>query len=138
MDKLWWKEPMRVLQYNLQVQDTSGMNGEKLARETEEMAANVVVMNVGGIYAWYRSKIKYHHINEYLPEEKDLLQECISAFHKRNIRFVARFDFSITDDTTFLQKPQWFARRKDKSPYYRGEKRMGNWNLFLKIGRAHV
>ncbi len=131
MDKLWWKEPMRVLQYNLQVQDTSGMNGEKLARETEEMAANVVVMNVGGIYAWYRSKVKYHHINEYLPEEKDLLQECISAFHKRNIRFVARFDFSITDDTTFLQKPQWFARRKDKSPYYRGEKRMGNWNLFL-------
>ena len=131
MGNLCWKEPMRVLQYNLQVRDTPGMDAEKIARETEEMAANVVVMNVGGIYAWYRSKVKYHHVNEFLPEGRDLLQEWIDAFHKRNIKFVARFDFSITDDTTYQQKPQWFARHKDKSPYYRGEKRMGNWSLFL-------
>lgn len=131
MENVWWKEPMRVLQYNLQVRDTPGMDAEKIARETEEMAANVVVMNVGGIYAWYQSKVKYHHINEFLPEGRDLLREWIAAFHKRNIKFVARFDFSITDDTTYQQKPQWFARHKDKSPYYRGEKRMGNWSLFL-------
>lgn len=131
MGNVWWKEPMRVLQYNLQVRDTPGMDAEKIAKETEEMAANVVVMNVGGIYAWYRSKVKYHHVNEFLPEGRDLLQEWIEAFHKRNIKFVARFDFSITDDTTYQQKPQWFARHKDKTPYYRGEKRMGNWSLFL-------
>ena len=131
MENIWWKEPMRVLQYNLQVRDTPGMDAEKIARETEEMAANVVVMNVGGIYAWYQSKVKYHHINEYLPEGRDLLKEWIDAFHKRNIKFVARFDFSITDDTTYQSKPQWFARHKDKSPYYRGEKRMGDWSLFL-------
>jgi len=130
-DTLWWKEPMRVIQFNLQVKDTPGMNPAKIAKETEEMAANVVVMNVGGIYAWYESKVKYHHINEYLPENRDLLKELIEEFHKRNIRFVARFDFSITDDTTYLEKPQWFARHRDKSPYYRGEKRMGDWSLFL-------
>ncbi len=122
---------MRVIQFNLQVKDTPGMNPAKIAWETEEMAANVVVMNVGGIYAWYESKVKYHHINEYLPKNRDLLKELIKEFHKRNIRFVARFDFSITDDTTYLEKPQWFARHRDKSPYYRGEKRMGDWSLFL-------
>lgn len=130
-NKIWWQGPMRVMQYNLQVADTAGMDPEKIARETEELACNVVVMNVGGIYAWYPSKVKYHHINEFLPKDKDLLAELIKAFHDRNIKFVARFDFSITDDTTYLQKPQWFARHKDKSPYYRGEKRMGNWSLFL-------
>ncbi len=129
--RTWWEEPMRVMQYNLQVADTPGMDAQKIARETEELACNVVVMNVGGIYAWYPSKVKYHHINEFLPKERDLLAELIEAFHKRNIKFVARFDFSITDDTTYLEKPWWFARHKDKSPYYRGEKRMGNWSLFL-------
>lgn len=130
-ETLWWKEPMRVIQFNLQVKDTPGMDPAKIAEETKEMASNVVVMNVGGIYAWYESRVKYHHINEYLPKDKDLLKELIKECHKRNIKFVARFDFSITDDTTYLEKPQWFARHKDKSPYYRGEKRMGNWSLFL-------
>ena len=128
---VWWKEPMRVMQYNLQVRDTPGMDPEKIARETEEMACNVVFMNVGGIYAWYQSKVKYHHINEFLPRDGDLLKSLIGAFHSRNIKFVARFDFSITDDTTYLEKPRWFARHKDKTPYFRGEKRMGNWSLFL-------
>lgn len=129
--QLWWQGPMRVMQYNLQVADTAGMNAEKIAEETEDLACNVVVMNVGGIYAWYSSEVRYHHVNEFLPKDRDLLKELIDAFHKRNIKFVARFDFSITDDTTYLQKPQWFARHKDKSPYFRGEKRMGNWSLFL-------
>ena len=129
--KMWWDGPMRVMQYNLQVADTPGMDPEKIAMETEQLACNVVVMNVGGIYAWYPSKVKYHHINEFLPKDRDLLAELIRAFHSRNIKFVARFDFSITDDTTYLEKPQWFARKRDKTPYFRGEKRMGNWSLFL-------
>lgn len=124
---VWWKEPMRVLQYNLQVKDTPLMDAKKLAEQTVELAANVVVMNVGGIYAWYKSEVPYHHINEYLPAEGDLLADLIEEFHKKGIKFVARFDFSITDDTTFLQKPQWFARKQNREPYFRGERRMGNW-----------
>lgn len=130
-DKNWLKEPMRVMQFNLQVNDTPMMDPVTIARETEEMYSNVVVMNVGGIYAWYNSRVKYHHINEHLPKDRDLLEELINEFHKKNIKFIARFDFSITDGTTYLAKPQWFARHKDKQPYYRGEKRMGNWSLFL-------
>lgn len=130
-NRVWWQQPMRVMQYNLQVADTMGMDAQKIARETQELACNVVVMNVGGIYAWYPSMVKYHHVNEFLPKDRNLLTELIEAFHQRNIKFVARFDFSITDDTTYLQKPQWFARHRDKSPYYRGEKRMGEWSLFL-------
>ncbi len=127
----WWKQPMRVMQYNLQVKDTPMMNPKQIAEETVELGANVVVMNVGGIYAWYPSKVPYHHINEFLPEGTDLLRNLIDEFHARDIRFVARFDFSITDDVTYLEKPQWFARHKDRTPYYRGEKRMGNWSLFM-------
>lgn len=128
---IWWKEPMRVLQYNLQVRDTPLIDAKKLAQQTEDLAANVVVMNVGGIYAWYRSEVPYHHVNEYLPGGQDLLAELIGEFHQKDIRFIGRFDFSITEDTTFLQKPQWFARKQNREPYFRGERRMGNWSLFL-------
>lgn len=130
-EMLWWKQPMRVLQYNLQVKDTPGMDPERIARETGELKANVAVVNVGGIYAWYDSRVKYHRMNEFLPKGRDLLGELISEFHKRNIRFVARFDFSLADDTAYLEKPWWFARHRDGSPYYRGEKRMGEWSLLL-------
>ena len=51
-ETLWWHRPLRVIQYNLQVKDTARMVPEQLAAETEEMAANVVVINMGGIYAW--------------------------------------------------------------------------------------
>ena len=127
----WYEKPLRVMQYNLQVADTPDMDAAKIARETEELECNAVVMNMGGIYAWYQSQVKYHHINEFLPKDHDLMQDLIGEFHKRGIRFIARFDFSITDDTTYLEKPQWFARHQDKTPYFRGEKRMGNWSLFL-------
>lgn len=123
---------MRVLQYNLQVKDTQGMVPEKIAKETVELGSNVVVMNVGGIYAWYRSRVPFHHINEYLPDDsRDLLRELIEAFHKENIRFVARFDFSIAEDKTYLNHPEWFSRTPDMQPIYRGEKRMGEWSLLL-------
>lgn len=132
MKKMWWQEPMRVLQYNLQVKDTQGMVPEKIAKETVELGSNVVVMNVGGIYAWYRSRVPFHHINEYLPDDsRDLLRELIEAFHKENIRFVARFDFSIAEDKTYLNHPEWFSRTPDMQPIYRGEKRMGEWSLLL-------
>ena len=127
--KLWWQEPLRVIQTNLQVQDTALMNPEKIAAEIEEMAGNTLVMNVGGIYSWYQSQVKYHHINEYLPAEFDLLEDLITACHARNIKVVARFDFSKAEDLIYYQKPQWFVRKHDHTPLAYGTMRPGNWSL---------
>ena len=49
--KYWWHGPLRVIQTNLQVMDTPKMDPEKIAREIVEMGGNVLVTNVGGIYA---------------------------------------------------------------------------------------
>ena len=127
----WLNRGMRVMQYNLQIRDTLGMNPVKIAKETEKSASNAVVINVGGIYAWYRSKVPYHHINEYLPEGRDLLQELIDEFHKRDIKVIARFDFSLADDRTYLEHPEWFTRDKDMNPVIPGATRMGGWDQLL-------
>lgn len=127
--KLWWHGKMRVIQDNLQVMDTPLMDPEKIARETEEMHANVLVVNVGGIYAWYPSEVRYHHINEYLPKDRDLLADLISACHQRGIKVVARFDFSKTDDYVCQERPEWFVREPDGSPRSYGSLRPGNWSI---------
>lgn len=128
-EELWWKKPLRVIQTNLQVKDTPKMNPSKIAGEIFEMAGNVLVMNVGGIYAWYQSRIPYHHINEYLPKDSDLLKEIIDECHARGVRVVARFDFSKTDDYVYQEKPQWFVREPDRTPRAYGLHRPGDWSI---------
>ncbi len=129
--KLWWQKPLRVIQPNLQIKDTAQIDPERLAAQMEEMGANTMVFNVGGIYAWYASQVPHHHVNEYLPTEFDLLQAVIEACHRRNIRFVARFDFSKAEDLVYLQKPQWFVRKADRQPEIIGAKRPGEWSLLM-------
>lgn len=127
----WLDKGLRIMQYNLQIRDTAGMDPVKIAEETLASASNAVVINVGGIYAWYRSNVPYHHINEYLPEGRDLLEELISEFHKRDIKVIARFDFSLADDRTYQEHPEWFARDKDMNPMIAGATRMGGWDQLL-------
>lgn len=136
-DHLWWKQPLRVIQDNLQVMDTPKMDPAKIAQETKDMHANALVMNVGGIYAWYPSQIPFHHINEYLPENYDLLQRLIEECHKRDLKFIARFDFSKTDDYVSQLHPEWFIRNPDGSRRSYGAERPGNWSiLYLTCANA--
>ena len=130
-ETVWWKKPMRIIQYNLQVADTPLMDAQKIAEELKADYANVVVINVGGIYAWYQSKVKHHHINEFLPPERELLKELIEACHQREIKVIARFDFSKAEDIIYLKRPDWFVQQQDKSPLIYGKERMGNWSLLL-------
>jgi hypothetical protein len=131
MQKPWWRKPLRVIQPNLQVKDTALIDPEKLAFQLKKMGANTVVFNVGGIYAWYPTKVEHHTRNEYLPKEYDLLKEVIGYCHKQDLRFIARFDFSKAEDTIYLQRPQWFVRDHAGQPEILGAKRPGNWSLLM-------
>lgn len=125
----WWKQPLRVIQTNLQVKDTPKMNPEKIAEDMQQMGANALVMNVGGIYAWYPSRLEYHTVNPFLPKDYDLLSDVIAACHKRGIRFIARFDFSKVSDRVYQRHPTWFHRQSDGAPEIIGATRPGEWDL---------
>lgn len=127
----WWHQPLRIIQPNMQVKDTARIDPERLAKQLKEMCANTVVFNVGGIYAWYRSEVPFHHVNEFLPDQGDLLQEMIECFHREGLRFVARYDFSKADDFVYQHRPEWFVRSKDGEPEIIGAKRPGNWSLLM-------
>ncbi len=130
-EELWWKKPLRIFQTNLQAKDAPLMDPAKIAAETEALGANALVFNVGGIYAWYRSKVPFHHINEYLPADRDLLEQIITECHKRNIKFIARFDFSKVEDSVYQRHPEWFVQYADGTTRIYGKDRPGSWSLLV-------
>ena len=127
----WWKKPLRVIQFNLQAKDAPLLDPEKIVRETREMHGNTLCINAGGIYAWYPSKVPFHVVNEFM-NGRDLLGEIIEQCHKQDIRLFARFDFSLAEDSVYLQKPMWFLRTGDNQPVSRGAMRLGLWRHLFK------
>ena len=125
----WWQKQHRIIQTNLQVKDTARIAPEKLAAQLADLGADALVFNVGGIYGWYRSAVPYHHVNEYLPEGRDLLIEVIDACHARGIRFIGRFDFTRAEDATYQAHPEWFALDASGKPMTTGAMRPGEWSL---------
>jgi hypothetical protein len=109
------------------MKDTPLMDAEKIARETEDMGGNAVVINVADSVVWYRTALKYQKINPYLPQDRDILGELITEFHKRNIKVFARGAFMGFEEETYYQKPQWAKRNPDGSPVTLGNERPGEW-----------
>lgn len=107
------------------------MDEARIAAQIEDLGANVLVVNVGGIYAWYPTALPFHTVNPCLPKDHDLLEALLAACHARGIRVVARFDFSKASDRTYQMRPQWFARSADGSPQVVGAMRPGNWDPAL-------
>ncbi|MFD1134755.1 family 10 glycosylhydrolase [Paenibacillus urinalis] len=127
----WWRKPLRVIQPNMQVKDTSLIEPRRLVSQLKEMGANTIVFNTGGIYAWYDTELPYHTVNEYLPKDADLLRDLIEACHEQGLRFIARFDFSKAEDSVYLQRPEWFVRKEEHLPEIIGATRPGAWPLLM-------
>ncbi len=127
----WWKAPLRVIQFNLQVRDTPLMDVEKIVRETREMRGNTLCINAGGIYGWYPSAVYGHTVNEFMGG-RDILGEFVTHCHRQDIRLFARFDFSLAEDVFLLQRPLWFLRNAVNQPVSRGSMRPGLWRHLYK------
>jgi len=124
-----FERPLRVVQTNLQIKDTTKINPVELARQIDELGGNALVFNVGGIYAWYDTDVDHHTKNPYLPEDTNLLEEVIEECHDRDIEFIGRVDFSKANDDVYAHKPEWFARTPDGDAKTIGAERPGDWPI---------
>jgi hypothetical protein len=125
----WWQEPLRIVQVNLQVVDTPQLDPDEVMRQLkEDLHANCVVFNAGGIYAWYPTDVPSHIVNPHM-DGRDLLGESVGAAHKYGMRYIARVDFSKADDSIYHQHPEWFAVGPQGQPRPMGEPRYGPWSL---------
>lgn len=115
----WWMDnKLRLIQNNLRETDAD-LDTDRLIGQVKALNANVLMMNAGGIFAFYPSKLEYQYVTPYL--KKDLLGEAVEKAHGNGLRFIARFDFSKAHESLFAKKPEWFYRtRNGKEVNYHG------------------
>ncbi|HEY3837976.1 MAG TPA: hypothetical protein VGL72_15445, partial [Bryobacteraceae bacterium] len=112
----WWMtEPIRWVQTNLRQTDAA-LDTRRLANQLAGMRANVLLFGMGGIAAYYPTKVAFHYPSPDLPPGRDMFGDELRECHARNIRVVGRFDFSKTRKAVFDAHPEWFFRQSNGEP----------------------
>lgn len=75
-----------------------------------------VVINAGGIAAFYPTKIPFHHRATGLGD-RDLFGDLTRAAHEEGLAVFARMDSNRAHDDFFRAHPDWFARDSAGKPY---------------------
>lgn len=109
------REPIRWVQTNLRQVDAT-LDARRLAEQLADMRANVVLMGMGGIVAYYPTAVAYHYASPDLPTGRDMFGDVVRECHARKIRVVGRYDLSKTRKEVFDAHPEWFFRQANGEP----------------------
>ena len=102
----WWKaNNLRVIQVNLPAYE-GGLNTDSLVHDLKAVSANTLIINAGGIMAFYPSEVENHYINPYM--KPDMVRDVVQKCHAAGIRVIVRFDFSRAHRSVFEKHPDWF------------------------------
>ena len=103
----WWKaNNLRVIQVNLPAYEAATLNPDSLVKDLVAHSANTLIINAGGIMAFYPTKLPFHYINPYMKD--NTLGDVIGKCHANRIRVIVRFDFSRAHESIFKAHPDWF------------------------------
>ena len=90
----WYATMRRCGQINFNERDPLNMDTEAWADYWASLKVDAVLLNGGGIVAFYPTQVPYHHRSEFLGT-RDLFGEMVAATKKRGIRAVARMDCNL-------------------------------------------
>ena len=114
-DRPWYATMRRCGQINFNERDPLAMDVNGWADYWASLKVDALLLNGGGIVAFYPTEIPYHHRSEFLGS-RDLFGEMVTAAKKRNIRVVARMDCNYAYEEALRAHPEWFERNRDGSP----------------------
>jgi ABC-type transporter Mla MlaB component len=102
----WWKQNnLRVIQANLPAYE-GGLNADSLVADLLYFSANTLIINAGGIMAFYPTQLDCQYTNPFMTP--GMLGDVIRKCHENDIRVIARFDFSRAHKSIFDKHPDWF------------------------------
>jgi hypothetical protein len=102
----WWKQNnLRVIQTNLPDYEAATLDADSLVKDLQDFSANVLLINAGGIMAFYPTKLDFQYTNPYMKPHTlgDIIRKC----HGRGIHVIVRFDFSRVQESIFKAHPDW-------------------------------
>ena len=111
----WYQTMRRCGQVNFNERDPIELNIDDWLDYWTSLKINALLLNAGGIVAFYPTRIPYHHKSQYLGN-RDLFGDFAKAAKNRGIRVVARLDCNYAWEEAWTAHPEWFERNADGSP----------------------
>jgi hypothetical protein len=114
-DVPWYAAMRRCGQVNFNERDPLTLDVAAWADYWGSLRVDALLLNGGGIVAFYPTRVPLHHRSEFLGT-RDLFGEMTAAAKKRDIRVVARMDCNYAYREALDARPEWFERNPDGSP----------------------
>ncbi len=116
----WYRRALRWGQTNITEIDSASYDVAWWRRYWRDTRVQGVIINAGGIVAYYPSKFPLHHRAEALGD-RDLYGELAQAAHDDGLFVFARMDSNRTHEAFYRAHPDWFAVDRAGQPYRAGE-----------------
>lgn len=118
--KPWYRTITRWGQVNITEKDPQQYDIDWWRGYWKRTETKGVVVNAGGIVAYYPSKIPLHKRAQYL-NGRDLFGEICKAAHEDGVAVFARMDSNRAHEEFYKAHPDWFTVDIDGKPYKAGD-----------------
>jgi hypothetical protein len=116
----WYRRTLRWGQTNITEIDPAAYDLGWWRQHWKRKRVQGVIINAGGIVAYYPSKYPLHYRPPLLGN-RDLYGELATAAHEDGLVVLARMDSNRTHEVFYKAHPDWFARDPSGVPYREGE-----------------
>jgi hypothetical protein len=116
----WYRRALRWGQTNITELDATRYDIPWWRQYWKRTEVQGVIINAGGIFAYYPSRFPMHHRAEFLGD-RDLYGELARAAHEDGLAVLARMDSSRAHEDFYRAHPDWFAADASGRPYRTGE-----------------
>ncbi len=117
----WYRTAIRWGQTNITERDPTRYDIGWWRDYWKRTAIQGVIINAGGIVAYYPSKFPLQHRAQFL-NGRDLYGELVQAARQDGLAVIARMDSNRTSEDFFQAHPDWFARQQSGQPYRADDK----------------
>lgn len=118
----WYRTMRRCGQVNFNERDPETLDIPRWIDYWTSLKLDALLLNAGGIVAFYPTKIPYHHKSEFLGS-RDLFGDFTKAAKAAGIRVIARLDCNWSYKEALEAHPEWFERDQNGQPRRHNESR---------------
>lgn len=119
----WYRRTLRWGQTNINELDPTRYDIDWWRQHWRRTKTQGLVINAGGIVAYYPSKFPRHYRAKYLGD-RDLYGELVRAAHEDGLVVLARMDSNRADEEFYRAHPDWFAQDIEGQPYRASDRYM--------------
>jgi hypothetical protein len=108
MSSFWYQKQLRILQTVFREIDIINYDAHAVVEYMEQIRANCLVVNGGGIVDFFRHDLPTANPNRFMSKS-DILADITTACHAHNITVMVRVDFRGVERHIYEQHPDWFS-----------------------------